>query len=168
MLDLHIKAPIYFEKLVILDVFLPMSYDCEQQNIEKSGGKMTSKRKSGIIDRIIEKLPQIHICGYKYCGPNTDLKIHLAHGERGVNKLDSACMEHDIAYAESTDLKFRCAADKLLILRAIRCIYANDSRIGERFAALFVSWVISIKFTIGNIELYIDKVRKCLAVKFKK
>lgn len=125
-----------------------------------SGKKMSSKRKFGIIDRIIEKLPQIHIRGYRYCGPNTNLKIRLACGERGINKLDCACMEHDIAYAVSNDLKFRCVADKLLILRAIRCIYAIDSQIGERFAALIVSWLMSIKLVISKIELFFINVRK--------
>lgn len=129
---------------------------------------MSSKRKSGVIDRFIEKLPQIHIPGYKYCGPNTNLKRRLAAREPGVNKLDCACMEHDIAYAVSNDLEFRCIADKLLILRAVRRIYANDSRIGERFVALLVAGLMTIKLTIGNVELYINKVRKCIAVKFSK
>lgn len=55
--------------------------------------------------------------GYKYCGPNTNLQEHLAHGERGINELDCACMEHDIAYTTSKDLEWRCNADKLLVLR---------------------------------------------------
>lgn len=129
---------------------------------------MSSRRKLGFVDRILEKIPQIHLSGYRYCGPNTDLKNNLARGELGVNELDCACMEHDIAYAESDNLEFRCTADKLLILRAIRRIYACDSRIGERFAALLVAVLISIKFTITNVELYIAKVRKCIAVKFNK
>lgn len=136
--------------------------------MEKSGGKRekaSSKRKFSFIDCIIEKLPQIHLSGYRYCGPNTNLENNLQHSELGVNKLDCACMAHDFAYAESSDLEFRCAADKLLVLRALKRIYATDSQIGERFAALVVAGLISIKLTICRVELYIDKVRKCFGCK---
>lgn len=130
---------------------------------------MSPKRKIGFIDRMLEKLPEIHIRGYNYCGPNTNLNYRLARGEVGINKLDCACMEHDIAYAENSDLKSRCIADKLLILRAIRRIYAKDSLIGERFAAMLISWLITVKLFLGKMELFIDSVGKCcLAFKFKK
>ena len=75
---------------------------------------MSSERKLGFIDRLLEKLPQIHIRGYNYCGPNTDLESRLARGEMPVNKLDFACMQHDIDYAESTDLNSRCIRRALL------------------------------------------------------
>lgn len=129
---------------------------------------MVSKHKLGFIDRMLGKLPEIHIRGYNYCGPNTDLKSRLSRGVVGINKLDCACMEHDIAYAESIDLNSRCIADTVLILRAIRCIYAKDSQIGERFTALIISWLISVKLILCKIELLFDNVRKCLALKLKK
>lgn len=116
----------------------------------------------GFIDRMLEKLPEIHIRGYNYCGPNTNLQSRLAHGEVGINELDCACMDHDIAYAESSDLNSRCRADKVLILRAIRRIYAKDSKIGERFTALLISWLIGVKLILCKIELVINNVRKCL------
>lgn len=120
------------------------------------------------IDRMLEKLPEIHISGYNYCGVNTNLKSRLQRGDVGINKLDCACMEHDIAYAESTDLNSRCIADGVLILRAIRCIYAKDSQIGERFAALLTSWLIWVKLILCKMELFADSVRKWLAVKLKR
>lgn len=130
---------------------------------------MSTECKMGFIDRMLEKLPEIHLRGYNYCGPNTDLKNRLAHGEQGINKLDCACMEHDIAYAENIDLESRCIADKLLILRAIRCVYAKDSKIGERFAAVFISWLISVKLFLSKMELFINSMGKCcLILKFKK
>lgn len=129
---------------------------------------MTSTRKIGFVDRIIEKLPEIHFRGYNYCGPNTDLERRIARGELATNKLDWACMEHDIAYAESNDLKTRCKADKILVLKATRRIYANDSRIGERIVALFISWLISIKFILSKTELYFGNIRKCFAMKSNK
>lgn len=132
---------------------------------------MTSECKLGFIDRMLEKLPEIHLIGYNYCGPNTNLMKRLACGEQGINPLDCACKEHDISYAENSDLKARCMADKLLILRAIRRIYAKDSKIGERCAALLISWLISVKLFVSKIELFIDNVGKSccrLAMKMKK
>lgn len=121
-------------------------------------------KKISFIDRMLSKLPKIHIRGYKYCGPNTD----LTRGDPCINKLDCACMKHDFAYAESNDLKLRCNADKILFLKAIQRVYAKDSQIGERFAAMFVSMIICIKLYLGRIELYITIIGKYLANKFRK
>lgn len=118
---------------------------------------MSSKRKIGFIDKIVGKLPEIHIIGYNYCGPNTNLLTRLARGEQGINELDYACMVHDIAYAESKDLKSRYNADKLLVSKAIKRIYAKNSKIGERFAALIVSGLIGVKLIISKIELHFRK-----------
>lgn len=116
----------------------------------------------------IEKLPEIHIKGYSYCGPNTDLVSRLAQGEVGVNELDSACKEHDIAYAASRDLERRYQADKILVLKAFSRVYAKDSRIGERITALIVCGLIGIKVIFSKIELYMHRLRKCLTVKLRK
>lgn len=124
---------------------------------------MSTKR--GFIDRLIELLPEMHVSGYHYCGPNTNLAARLACGDIGVNELDCACMEHDIAYAESSDLNLRCNADKLLILRAFRRMYANDSKIGERFTAMLVSGLIGVKLFLCKIELCISSVQKRLKIK---
>lgn len=119
---------------------------------------------------MIETLPEIHFIGYRYCGPNTNLMERLARGEHGINRLDCACMEHDIAYAESEDLESRCEADKLLILKAFKRIFAKDSQIGERFAALIVVWLMGTKIILGKIEIYIRRCCCCccLAIKSRK
>lgn len=124
--------------------------------------KMENKEKIGFVDRLVEKLPRIHIAGYKYCGPNTNLKSLLARGEVGINKLDCACMDHDIAYAESKDCESRRIADKLLLLKAFRRLYAKDSRIGERLAALLVTGLISIKLILDRIESFFINIRNCI------
>lgn len=129
---------------------------------------MNSQRKIGCIDRLLKFLPEIHIRGYNYCGPNTNLEVRLAHGDMPINKLDCACMEHDITYAEGNDLKSRCIADKKLILNAIRRIYAKDSQIGERFTALLISWMISVKLFLGKIELFFDNLRMFIVLKLRK
>lgn len=129
---------------------------------------MESDRKSNFVDRIFESLPEMHLWGYRYCGPNTNIELRLASNESGINELDCACKEHDIAYNESTEHEWRYNADKLLILRAIRRVYAKDSRIGERFAALLVSLLISIKLVLSKIEFYTKCARQYLVSKRKK
>lgn len=128
---------------------------------------MSTKHKLGFIDSILEKLPEMHIMGYRYCGPNTNLESRLSCDEICINMLDCACMEHDIAYARSEDLESRCVADKLLVLKAIRCVYSKDSQIGERFAGLIVSFFISIKIIFAKMELCIINFRRYLSSKSK-
>lgn len=115
---------------------------------------MTSKRKRSFIDRFIEMLPEIHCFGYRYCGPNTNLTERLTCCEIGINGLDCACMDRDIAYAASIDPELRCNADKILLLKAFQRILAKDSRIGERSTALIVSWLIGTKLFLSKIEIY--------------
>lgn len=123
----------------------------------KTGRK--KRNKLSCLDRFLEMLPEIHIRGYNYCGPNTKLEKRLACNVPGINELDCACKEHDIAYAESTEPKSRCKADQILVLKAIRRIFAKDSRFGERIVALIISGLIGIKMTISKIEILINRLR---------
>lgn len=130
---------------------------------------MGGVEEQSFIDQFVEKLPEIHINGYSYCGPNTNLEKRLTRGELGVNELDFACREHDIAYAQSRDMKMRNIADKILVSEAFSRVYAKDSRIGERFNALFVSGLMGIKIILNKIELYIcGSFRNCLTMKSHK
>jgi len=59
----------------------------------------------GLLNRAINTLPfELHIPGYQFCGPGMHLEKRLARGDRGINPLDAACREHDIAYLHSNDL----------------------------------------------------------------
>src|SRR6218665_3893477 len=55
---------------------------------------------------------------YSYCGPFTKLDKRLSQGYRGVNKLDRACLNHDVAYATHSDTAGRKVADDVLALAA--------------------------------------------------
>ena len=77
------------------------------------------RRRDGLINKLINRLPvELHLPGYQYCGPGTKLAKHLARGDKGVNLLDTACKEHDIAYSqnreniEERNNKDRVLADK--------------------------------------------------------
>ncbi|OXU16651.1 hypothetical protein TSAR_013133 [Trichomalopsis sarcophagae] len=65
---------------------------------------MHQKKGTGLVNTLINKLPiELHVPGYQYCGPFTKLIKRLARGDSGINPLDTACKEHDIAYlAEKT------------------------------------------------------------------
>ncbi|KYN10435.1 hypothetical protein ALC57_17454 [Trachymyrmex cornetzi] len=90
---------------------------------------------SSLLNRAINALPfELHIPGYQFCGPGTRLTKRLARGDTGINPLDAACREHDIAYSRSNDLSDRHATDKVLADKAPERVTAKDSALSERAA----------------------------------
>jgi len=58
------------------------------------------KHGGGLVHKLINTLPfEVHIPGYNFCGPGTNLQKRLERGDQGINPLDEACKEHDIAYS---------------------------------------------------------------------
>ena len=107
---------------------------------------------SGIVNNLINKLPfELHLPGgYQYCGPGTKLQKRLAGGDPGINPLDYACKDHDIAYSENSDnIERRNAADKILAERAWQRVLAKDSSIGEKAAAYTVTNIMKAKSKLG-------------------
>ena len=89
-------------------------------------------RGKGLVNSLINKLPvELHITTFRYCGPGTKLEKRLARGDSGINPLDSACKEHDIAYSKPPNLKDRHEADRILIEKAKRRITSSDSSLAE-------------------------------------
>ena len=88
------------------------------------------KRGRGIVNKAINALPfELHIPGYQFCGPGTHLRERLARGEIGVNPLDAACRNHDIAYSNYSELPQRHEADKILAEAARQRISARDAKL---------------------------------------
>jgi len=86
----------------------------------------------GLLNSMINALLfELHILGYQFRGPGTRLRERLARGDQGINSLDAACREHDIAYSRSNDLTERQVADRILAEKARRRIVARDSTLGE-------------------------------------
>src|SRR5215469_94935 len=112
---------------------------------------MSAKRTGcDLLNRAINTLPfELHIPGYQFCGPGTHLEERLARGDRGINPLDAACREHDIAYSRSNDLADRHVADNILADKARKRIIARDSTLGERAAATAVWAAMKVKTKIG-------------------
>ena len=128
---------------------------------------LTYKKGQGFLNKVINNLPvELHIPGYQFCGPGTKLKERLARGDSGINLLDAACKQHDIAYSQNPeDLTKRHSADKILAEKARNRVFAKDSNFGEKIAALSVSNIMHIKRKMGmslckNKKKVIKKKRK--------
>lgn len=73
------------------------------------------------------------------------MKKRLARGDPGINPLDTACKDHDIAYTANSNASERRNADKKLQKEALKRVFAKDSSFGERLTALGVSAAMKAK-----------------------
>lgn len=104
----------------------------------------------GLVNDIINKLPfELHLPGYEFCGPGTRLDERLAKGDRGINRLDQACREHDIAYKNFKDLSDRHRADQDLEFKAFDRVISKDSALSEKLASLGVAMAMNTKRKMG-------------------
>lgn len=104
----------------------------------------------GLMNTLINKLPiELHVPGYQYCGPGTKLDKRLARGDLGINALDRACKEHDIAYSEFQDKSDRHKADKILIDKSWQRVKSKDTGLRERADALLVTNLMKAKVKLG-------------------
>lgn len=74
----------------------------------------------------------------------TKLEKRLARGDEGINPLDAACKQHDIAY-QAKDTESRYSADKSLQSAAMKRIFAKNASLGERATALGVAIAMKAK-----------------------
>lgn len=106
---------------------------------------------ASLVNTAIDALPiELHLPGYSYCGPGTKLAKRLARGDLGINKLDKACKEHDIAYSKFSDSEHRSVADKVLASKAWERVKSTDASVGERAAALTVAAAMKAKTAVGG------------------
>lgn len=142
-------------------------------SVHQGGGLISSLTSlpGKILNRTIDILPvELHIPGYQYCGPGTKLQKRLNRGDPGINKLDQACKEHDIAYSKNSDSHQRSLADQQLANKAWERVISSDANIGERAAAYAVTNMMKLKnkFGGGNVKKTKNKIKKrkeCLAKK---
>ena len=111
------------------------------------------KRGRGLANNLLNRLPfELHIPGYQYCGLGTKLVKRLARGDPGINPLDSACEEHDIAYSRNREnIQARNEADKILAEKTWNRIKSKDAGFGEKAAAYAVTNTMKLKsrFVMG-------------------
>lgn len=104
----------------------------------------------GLVNSLINSLPiELHLPGYQYCGPGTKLQKRLARGDPGINPLDEACKEHDIAYSKHKSVEQRHLADNILQERAWMRVKSKDASIGEKAAAWSVTNIMKGKRKLG-------------------
>lgn len=116
----------------------------------------------GDLQKILGKLPgfplakykgEKHLPGYQYCGPGTRLGIRLDDngypraGEQPLNRVDAACLQHDKAYRDDSDVRERQKADIDLIhdLNAIQ-----KPTVGERVGKTLVKGAMKGKIAVGG------------------
>src|SRR5436190_24304936 len=112
--------------------------------------RQRTRRGRGLINRLINALPfEFHIPRYRYCGPGTRLEERLARKEAGINPLDEASKEHDIAYHKHKDLEARHQADRVLASKAWERFKSKDTPFGEKAAAYLVTTAMNAKVKMG-------------------
>ncbi|KAJ8969746.1 hypothetical protein NQ317_009580 [Molorchus minor] len=99
------------------------------------------KHGRGVVNSLINKLPfELHLPKYEFCGPGTRLHKRLARGDQGINPLDKACREHDIAYnIRQTELE----------QRAWERVKSKDAKLGEKAAAWAITNAMKVKRKLG-------------------
>ena len=113
------------------------------------GARHTSTT-SGHGFSLIDNLPvELHIPGYNFCGPGTKLAKRLARGDKGVNLLDKACLQHDLQYSSTKDPSARHAADIVLADRAKEIRKRKDIGFGQKLAAFTVNKIMHAKVKMG-------------------
>lgn len=126
-----------------------------------------SKRKLksglGFIDNLVDRTPvELHLPGYQFCGPGTKLEKRLERGDSGINPLDKACKEHDIAYSDKNSDRYE--ADKKLSRAAWDRVKSRDAKFGERASALAVAAAMRVKMKLakqgGRLKSFAKKKNK--------
>lgn len=73
----------------------------------------------------------------------------MERGDVGINDLDKACKQHDIAYAQTNDRKKRNISDHILAGKAWNRFKSPDASYGERAASLGVASIMKTKAKLG-------------------
>lgn len=126
------------------------------------------KKGSGMLNTVLNKIPmpELHLKSkiggeqipggsfnntkkYSYCGPYTKLDKRLKQGYKGINKLDEACRDHDIAYTKFTDTTTRNKYDDILAARALQIASNPDTPAYLQKNARSVASVMATKAKFG-------------------
>ena len=105
----------------------------------------------GLLNKFLNRVPiELHLPGYQYCGPGTKLAKRIARGDSGINPLDAACKEHDIAYSQNREnVEARNTADRVLAEKAWQRVWSKDAGLDEKVAACATTNAMKIKSKLG-------------------
>ena len=111
------------------------------------------KNGSGILNTLLNKLgnkmQELYLPGYNYCGLFTKLDERLARGDEAVNKLDAWYKQHDTFYRDHKDTKEKHIADRELANIANERMHARDASIGEKINSALVKTITNSKVALG-------------------
>lgn len=120
---------------------------------------------SGLVNILTKSPIELHIPGFRYCGPGTKLSKRLKRGDSGINPLDEACKNHDIAYSQYSDKQNRHNADRTLREQAWTRFLAKNSSFYEKLSAWLVVNAMKAKVKLG---MGLQKRKKSGKVSFLK
>lgn len=116
------------------------------------------------LDALIDLLPfEMHVPGYKFCGPGTKLSKRIKQGDVGINLMDEACREHDIAYSDKNTN--RQQADRKLAEKAFSRMLAGETPPDERTVAMMTACCMVSKITF---EKFFKRIKKAIKLSDKK
>ena len=117
------------------------------------------EEKDSVLDNLIDLLPlDMHVPGYKFCGPGTKLAERIERGDVGINPLDEACRQHDLAYNNPSSN--RRQADRILAKYAFSRMLAGETPPDERTVAMMTACCMVSKITFEKFFSRIKKVIK--------
>ena len=120
-----------------------------------------------LLDNIINHTPfELHFPGYQFLGPGTHVEERLERGERGINPLDNACLEHDIAYS-CPDID-RTKADRRLAQRAFSRMLSETAERDEKTVAFITVCCMVGKIALDRLCSRVKKVIKRTRKSLKK
>ena len=105
----------------------------------------------------------MHVPHYKFCGPGTKLTERTECGDVGINPLDEACRQHDLAYTDSNS--DRRQADRVLAQYAFSRMLAEETPSDERTGAVMTACCMVSKITF---EKFFSRIKNVMRKRDKK
>ena len=131
----------------------------ESNDRDRMKPQKEEEEEDSVLDKIIDLLPfEMHVPGYKFCGPGTKLAERIERGDVGINPLDEACRQHDLAYNNPSSN--RRQADRILAEYAFSRMLAGETPPDERTVAMMTACCMVSKITFEKFFSRIKKVIK--------
>ena len=131
---------------------------------ERDRLKPQEEEKDSVLDNLIDLLPfEMNVPEYKFCGPGTKLAEHIQRGDIGINPLNEACRQHDLAYNKLSSN--RRQADRILAEYAFCRMLAGETPPDERTIAMMTACCMVSKITF---EKFFSRIKKAITKGNKK
>lgn len=135
-----------------------------EQKIHEIKEEEKEEEEKSILDTLIDLLPfEMHVPGYRFCGPGTNLSKRVKQRDVGINPLDEACRQHDIAYNDKNTN--RREADRRLAEQAFARMLGGETPPDERTVAMMTACCMVSKITF---EKFFNRIKKAIKNNDKK